>query len=138
MKPTKVTNGLIVYCAENKKKVGHFIALIIYHQKLRLMIDLGSGLMQLHLNNTLYVNRWYNVILKKKKKTFSLTLDSQIIVNKTVSTLSLVSSKLRTLLYLGGVDNEKVYVNQNIKFNSSFQGCLDKVSLNFSNLTYTL
>lgn len=128
MKPTKKSDGLIMYCAQNNHQHGQFIALIFHRQQLRFIFDIGSGVTQLVLNKTLDFGKWYDVMILKRKNSVLMILNSQFFVSQILSKISLRSPKLKTLVYVGGVDNDKVSVGLNVMTNSSFQGCVRLVN----------
>lgn len=127
IKPLIEKDGIIIYWAQNNKGIGHFIALILNSQHLKLIIDVGFGVMKLNLNKTLNINTWYQISVMENNSAVSMILDSRFSA-KEILPKKLVTQRLETLFYVGGVDNEKVTLNQNVETYTSFRGCVDKVS----------
>ena len=119
-------NGILIYCARNIRGVGDFVALVIFQRHLKLQFGVGTDLNELISNYTIDSGKWYNVNIKKDYKTITLKVNFEKPVIKAIPS-SLHPMTLKTLLYFGGVDRNKIIINENVKVKSTFSGCLDKV-----------
>jgi hypothetical protein len=127
-KPINNENGILIYCAQNIRGTGDFVALIIYKRRLKFLIDMGAGVIELSSNYTIDSGKWYHVNISKDYKMASLIINSEVPIKKSFPDL-LHSMTLKTLMYFGGVDRKKISINKKVIVKVSFEGCIDKVNI---------
>ncbi|CAG0883138.1 unnamed protein product [Darwinula stevensoni] len=128
LKPVELGDGLIMYCAQSEDGQGDFTALAIKDEHIEFMFDTGSGPAILRSERSIKPNEWINVTMTRHMKEGALILDGKEEA-RGKSPGSTRGLNLRTPLYLGGVDPQKVKVATPVGVSSSFKGCISKLDI---------
>ncbi|KAI8430580.1 hypothetical protein MSG28_000802 [Choristoneura fumiferana] len=125
-----VTDGIIMYCAESELGHGGFTALIVREGRLEFRYQLGDGSSPVILTShyPLPANEWTEVNISRTVYVVLLRINQ----NYDICEGRLDSPKplhLSTALYVGGVDDSNIVLNNNTGVTGGFSGCIKDVTV---------
>jgi len=131
IKPKSVDDSVLLYAAETNEGHGDFVSLTIKDRHLEFRFDNGKGPVVIRSDELLVPNKWTVISAIRSSQ------DGRIIVNGHPSPSIRFSTFLKTLtlltpLYVGGYDEHTIRLNQGVKVNKGFNGCI--VDINISGL----
>lgn len=132
-----VTDGIIMYCAQSARGYGGFTSLAVHDGRLEFRYDLGDGNDPVVLisNKTLAPNEWTDVHIARVGSVVSLKIDmSQSYEAKLASAKEL---NFETSMFVGGVDDDSIVLNNNTGVTGGFSGCIKDVTLHGDTLDLT-
>ncbi|CAH0716594.1 unnamed protein product, partial [Brenthis ino] len=123
-----VTDGIIMYCAQSARGYGGFASLAVHNRRLEFRFDLGDGNPPIVLvsNKTLLSNEWTLVKIARMGADVYLQMDTDSYEAKLASARDL---KFETAMFVGGVDDDSIILNNNTGVTGGFSGCIKDVTL---------
>ncbi|XP_048508165.1 basement membrane-specific heparan sulfate proteoglycan core protein isoform X9 [Athalia rosae] len=132
-KPSDPGDGILMYCSQSNEGVGDFIALIIKDRHVELRFDSGSGMAVVRSNHVIQPGMWLHVRAARDFKEGKLSVNGEPQVEGR-SPGSLRSMTLNTLLYIGGINRQKIRVNKNVGIDRNFRGCITELDISGQNI----
>lgn len=125
-KPSDVGNGILMYCAQSKDGLGDFIAIVIKDRHVEFRFDSGSGMAVVRSNHVVQPGVWLNLQASREAREGKLSInDEPQVSGKSPGPVRPMT--LNTLMYIGGVNRDKVTVNNNVGVEKNFRGCISEV-----------
>ncbi|XP_044751334.1 basement membrane-specific heparan sulfate proteoglycan core protein isoform X8 [Coccinella septempunctata] len=127
-KPNSTEDGVLLYCGETEEGYGDFASLTMKDQHVEFRFDVGNGPTVIRSPRQINVGEWVAVTASRSLSEGRLIVSGDAPVverspgnNKTPNLL--------TYLYVGGVDKQKVKVNEGVGVSSGFGGCISDVNI---------
>nr|XP_026490200.1 basement membrane-specific heparan sulfate proteoglycan core protein isoform X1 [Vanessa tameamea] len=132
-----VTDGIIMYCAQSARGYGGFTSLAVHDGRLEFRYDLGDGNTPIVLisNNTLAPNEWTDVNIARVGLVVSLKIDMTSSYEAKLA--SAKDLNFETSMFVGGVDDDSIVLNNNTGVTGGFSGCIKDVTLHGDTLDLT-
>ncbi|XP_071451008.1 basement membrane-specific heparan sulfate proteoglycan core protein [Hetaerina americana] len=133
VKPHQLKNGLLLYCAQSEDGKGDFTSLAINDSHIEFRYDVGSGTAVLRSNKELELDRWVSIVAGRDGREGFLSVDGEeTVLGKSPGPTR--GLNLKTPLYIGGYNREKVKISPGVGLpeNSrghvaTFDGCISEV-----------
>ncbi|XP_050360620.1 basement membrane-specific heparan sulfate proteoglycan core protein isoform X4 [Nymphalis io] len=124
-----VTDGIIMYCAQSARGYGGFTSLAVHDGRLEFRYDLGDGNTPIVLisNNTLAPNEWTDVNIARVGHVVSLKIGMTYSYEAKLA--SAKDLNFETSMFVGGVDDDSIVLNNNTGVTGGFNGCIKDVTL---------
>jgi len=129
--PADYSNGLLLYCAENEDGTGNFISLSIRDRHVEFKFDTGTGINSLQSINEVVPGQWATLNAGVGGREAQLTVPGELPVSTSIKGGML---KLKTLLYIGGYDKQKIRPAVGVGVRQGFHGCVSEVHVSGLNL----
>ncbi|CAH2103371.1 unnamed protein product [Euphydryas editha] len=132
-----VTDGIIMYCAQSARGYGGFTSLAVHDGRLEFRYDLGDGNVPVVLisNKTLAPNEWTDVHIARVGQVVSLKIDMTHSYEAKLA--SAKELNFETSMFVGGVDDDSIVLNNNTGVTGGFNGCIKDVTLHGDTLDLT-
>ncbi|KAL3282973.1 hypothetical protein HHI36_006131, partial [Cryptolaemus montrouzieri] len=128
IKPNSTKDGILLYCGETEEGHGDFASLALKNQHVEFRFDVGNG--PTIIRSPRKINPGETVAITASRSLSEGRLivsgDSPVVErspgnNKTPNLL--------TYLYVGGVDKQKIKVNDGVEVSSGFDGCISDINV---------
>ncbi|CAL4124571.1 unnamed protein product, partial [Meganyctiphanes norvegica] len=126
-KPENLNDGVLMYCAQKESGEGDFTSLALRNQKLEFKFNTGTGTAML-TSDKLTPGEWVKVRANRTDRLGSMRVNDGELQNEESPGLSR-GLNLRTPLYIGGVDNQKISMNPDVAVEGGFTGCIRQIRL---------
>ncbi|KAL1514177.1 hypothetical protein ABEB36_003476 [Hypothenemus hampei] len=131
IKPRSVDDALLLYAAETNEGHGDFISLTIKDRHLEFRFDNGKGPVVIRSDEEIVPNKWLAILAIRSPQDGRIVIDGHPSVPKRFSAF-FKTLTLLTPLYIGGYDQYSIRLNQGVKVENGFNGCI--VDINISGL----
>ncbi|XP_075461950.1 basement membrane-specific heparan sulfate proteoglycan core protein isoform X3 [Ascaphus truei] len=121
-------DGLLFFSGGKAVPVEDFVSLAMAGGHLEFRYELGSGLAILRSAQPITLGRWHKVSAERVNKDGTLQVDGSTPVKRSSPGKS-QGLNLKTLMYLGGVDDSVDFPSA-ANISQHFQGCIGEVSIN--------
>uniref|UniRef100_A0AAR5PFS0 Basement membrane-specific heparan sulfate proteoglycan core protein n=1 Tax=Dendroctonus ponderosae TaxID=77166 RepID=A0AAR5PFS0_DENPD len=128
IKPRSVDDGVLLYAAETAEGHGDFISLTIKDRHLEFRFDNGKGAYVIRSDQEIEPNKWSDVVAIRSAQ------DGRIMIDGHPTTPTRFSNFFKTLtlltpLYVGGYDEFTVKLNDGVKVEGGFNGCIMDINI---------
>ncbi|XP_068097689.1 basement membrane-specific heparan sulfate proteoglycan core protein isoform X2 [Hyperolius riggenbachi] len=122
------TDGLLFFSGGTGAPVNDFVSLTMAQGHLEFRFQLGSGIAILRSADPISLGQWHRASAERINKDGTLLIDGNQPVKRSSPGKS-QGLNLKTLMYLGGVDNT-VELPADVNVTQPYQGCIGDVSIN--------
>ncbi|XP_050308675.1 basement membrane-specific heparan sulfate proteoglycan core protein isoform X33 [Anthonomus grandis grandis] len=128
IKPRDTSDGILLYAAETNEGHGDFISLAVKDRRIEMRFDNGKGPLVIRSDNEIQPNQWSAILAIRSAQ------DGRIMINGHPSTPARFNAyfktpTLLTPLYIGGYDQYNVRLNQGVKVDTGFNGCITDINV---------
>lgn len=108
---------------------GDYVAVVLRNKHVELIINTGARLKPVIVRSTnpLPLNQWTEIEIARRFGEGILRVGSEP-EQKAKATGAARTLYIRTPLYIGGYDNEKITLNYDVNVTQGFDGCISNVS----------
>nr|CAD7571475.1 unnamed protein product [Timema californicum] len=124
--PTDADDALLLYCAQDEDGNGDYTSLAIKDKRLEFKFDTGSGPAIIRSEREIIPGEWVTVLAGRNSRSGHLSINNDPAVsgNAPGTTKGL---NLRTPLYVGGYDKQRVHLAQGVGVDKGFRGCVSEI-----------
>nr|CAD7392246.1 unnamed protein product [Timema cristinae] len=124
--PTDADDALLLYCAQDEDGNGDYTSLAIRDKRLEFKFDTGSGPAIIRSEREIIPGEWVTVLAGRNSRSGHLSINNDPAVsgNAPGTTKGL---NLRTPLYVGGYDKQRVHLAQGVGVDKGFRGCVSEI-----------
>lgn len=145
IKPNSVDDGILLYSSETDEGHGDFISLAVHEKHLELRFDAGNGKCERINDLCNYINHlfvsgvsvirhedelvpgeWHIITATRSLSDGRLTVDAKTSTGRLAGNYKILT--FHTPLYIGGYDKQQIKLNDGVKVDSGFDGCISDVS----------
>ncbi|XP_021927336.1 basement membrane-specific heparan sulfate proteoglycan core protein isoform X6 [Zootermopsis nevadensis] len=126
--PVDAQDGLLMYCAQSEDGQGDFTSLAIRDKRLEFRFDTGSGPAVIRSERDITPGEWTSVSVGRSFREGQITVndDSPIVGQSPGHTRGL---NLKTPLYVGGYDEQRIRLADGVGVKKGFSGCVREIQL---------
>lgn len=141
VRPNSLDDAILLYSAESKLPSGDYVAVVLRNHRVELIINTGAKLkpVVVRSQHPLPLHEWSEIEIARRFGEGILRIGNGP-EQKAKAPGAARTLYLKTPLYMGGVDHEKITLNRDVNVTQGFDGCLSSVSLsyrNFLSLTFS-
>lgn len=130
VRPNSLDDALLLYSAESKLPSGDYVAVVLRNQHVELIINTGAKLkpVVVRSQNPLPLHEWSEIEISRRfgEGILRIGTDSE---QKAKAPGAARTLYLKTPLYIGGFNNEKIILNRDVNVSQGFDGCISNVSI---------
>ncbi|XP_062714560.1 basement membrane-specific heparan sulfate proteoglycan core protein isoform X8 [Aedes albopictus] len=130
IKPDSLTDGVLLYAAENEKTYGDFISLALRDGHVELRYSVAGKIPPVTLRSTvpIEVNRWHEISAGRSRSGLAyLQVDEEPLINESKSGRA-TAIALKSNVYVGGYD-KRILLNRAVGVNRGFEGCVSDLEI---------
>ncbi|KAK7791103.1 hypothetical protein R5R35_012915 [Gryllus longicercus] len=128
VKPESLEDGLLAYCSQDEAGRGDFISLAVRDKHIEFRFDTGSGPAVMRSSRELVPGQWITIMARRHMRLGHLSVEGEPQV-KALSPGTTGGLNLRSLLFIGGVDPQRVRVAPGVNVSTGFHGCISEVKV---------
>ncbi|XP_069692113.1 basement membrane-specific heparan sulfate proteoglycan core protein isoform X26 [Periplaneta americana] len=126
--PADAQDGLLMYCAQSEDGQGDFTSLAIRDKRLEFRFDSGSGPAVIRSEREVKPGEWTTVSMSRYLREGHLTMnDGPAVVGQSPGESR--GLNLKTPLYVGGFDRERIRLAEGVGVSTGFNGCVREIQL---------
>uniref|UniRef100_A0A1A9VWV6 Basement membrane-specific heparan sulfate proteoglycan core protein n=1 Tax=Glossina austeni TaxID=7395 RepID=A0A1A9VWV6_GLOAU len=128
VRPNSLDDAVILYTAESEMPSGDYVAVVLRNKHVELIINTGARLKPVVVRSTnpLPLNQWTEIEIARRFGEGILRVGSEP-EQKAKATGAARTLYIRTPLYIGGYDNEKITLNYDVNVTQGFDGCISNL-----------
>ncbi|KAL9879193.1 terribly reduced optic lobes isoform 28-T30 [Glossina fuscipes fuscipes] len=128
VRPNSLDDAVLLYTAESEMPSGDYVAVVLRNKHVELIINTGARLKPVVVRSTnpLPLNQWTEIEIARRFGEGILRVGSEP-EQKAKATGAARTLYIRTPLYIGGYDNEKITLNYDVNVTQGFDGCISNL-----------
>lgn len=130
IRPNSLEDAVLLYAAESKLPSGDFVAVVLRNKHVELIINTGARLKPVVVRslNPVPVNKWTEIEIARRFGEGILRVGTEP-EQKAKAAGAARTLYIKTPLYIGGYDHERITLNRDINITQGFDGCVSNVRL---------
>ncbi|XP_065366162.1 basement membrane-specific heparan sulfate proteoglycan core protein isoform X5 [Calliphora vicina] len=128
VRPNSLEDAVLLYAAESKLPSGDFVAVVLRNKHVELIINTGARLKPVVVRslNPLPVNKWTEIEIARRFGEGILRVGSEA-EQKAKAAGAARTLYIKTAMYIGGYDHEKITLNRDVNVTYGFDGCVSNL-----------
>ncbi|KAM7349812.1 terribly reduced optic lobes isoform 24-T24 [Cochliomyia hominivorax] len=128
IRPNTLEDAVLLYAAESKLPSGDFVAVVLRNKHVELIINTGARLkpVVVRSHNPIPVNKWTEIEIARRFGEGILRVGNEP-EQKAKAAGAARTLYIKTPLYVGGYDHEKITLNRDVNVSQGFDGCVSNL-----------
>ncbi|XP_037811627.1 basement membrane-specific heparan sulfate proteoglycan core protein-like isoform X4 [Lucilia sericata] len=128
VRPNTLEDAVLLYAAESKLPSGDFVAVVLRNKHVELIINTGARLKPVVVRsmNPLPVNKWTEIEIARRFGEGILRVGGEP-EQKAKAAGAARTLYIKTPMYIGGYDHEKITLNRDVNVTHGFDGCVSNL-----------
>ncbi|KAI8120669.1 Basement membrane-specific heparan sulfate proteoglycan core protein [Lucilia cuprina] len=128
VRPNTLEDAVLLYAAESKLPSGDFVAVVLRNKHVELIINTGARLKPVVVRslNPLPVNKWTEIEIARRFGEGILRVGGEA-EQKAKAAGAARTLYIKTPMYIGGYDHEKITLNRDVNVTHGFDGCVSNL-----------
>ncbi|XP_065579048.1 basement membrane-specific heparan sulfate proteoglycan core protein-like isoform X5 [Artemia franciscana] len=132
-KTNDLKDSVILYCGQNSDGQGDFVSIAIKDGHVEFRFDTGSGPAILRSERPIRASEWITIKADRSLRDGSLIVnDMPVTKGKSPGTMG--GLNLKTSLYIGGWDRQKIKISPGVGVSQPLSGCISNITVSSLNL----
>ncbi|XP_062558821.1 basement membrane-specific heparan sulfate proteoglycan core protein isoform X3 [Armigeres subalbatus] len=130
IKPDSLSDGVLLYAAENEKTYGDFLAVLLKDGHVELRYSVAGKIPPITLRSTvpIEVNHWHEISAGRSRGGLAyLQVDEEPVINEP-KTGRATPIALKSNVYVGGYD-KRILLNRAVGIDRGFEGCVSDLEI---------
>ncbi|CAG7838540.1 unnamed protein product [Allacma fusca] len=127
IKPETDADGLLMYCSQTEEGNGDYTALAIRDKYVEFQYDTGSGPAVIRSKRQVRPGEWLTISFERHLQEGKLQIEGDVSEGKSPGTTR--GLNLKTPMYLGGYDKQRLQLNSNLRVSKGFAGCVAELAV---------
>lgn len=132
IRPNTLEDAVLLYAAESRLPSGDYVAVVLRNKHVELIINTGARLKPVVVRSLhpLPANKWSEIEIARRFGEGILRVGSDP-EQKAKASGAARTLYIKTPMYIGGYDHEKITLNRDVNITQGFDGCISNVSMKY-------